>query len=205
MDSSIHNQLIAQIKKRKKGTILFPADFKGHLSAVAIRQTLSRLTKEGMLKRLAQGVYLYPQEDPALGTLYPSTDEIAQAIAKRDKVRILPAGLYALNKLGLSTQVPMKVVYLTDGKPKTIKAGKRTITFITSTPKKLSLKGKWSSLAIQALEVIGKNGITPEITSQIATVLRNENIKTIQEDAKLAPDWIARLLLSMSKQEEQAT
>ncbi len=205
MNSSIHNQLSNLIKKRKKGTILFPSDFKGQISATAIRQTLSRLTKEGVLQRLAQGVYLYPAKDPVLGILYPSTDEIAQAIAKRDKVRILPAGLYALNKLGLSTQVPMKVMYLTDGKPKTIKAGKRTITFITSTPKKLSLKGKWSSLAIQALEVIGKKGVTPEITGQIATVLQNEDIKTIQEDAKLAPDWIARLLLSISKQEEQAT
>lgn len=199
MEKSIHNTLLTQILKAKKGRLIFPSDFKGAAGTGAIRQTLSRLVKDGILKRLAHGIYLLPQEDPVLGVLYPSTDDIARAIAKRDKVRIMPAGLNALNKLGISTQVPMKVVYFTDGKPKTIKAGKRTITFKTTTPKKLSTKGKISSLAIQALEELGKDGVTPEIIIRLTKILQKEKKEIIKGDAKLAPEWIAQLLFSITE------
>lgn len=123
---------------------------------------LSRLVKDGVLKRLAHGIYFHPQKDPVLGTIYPSIDDIAQTIARINKVRIMPTGLNALNRLGLSSQVPIKLIYLTDSKPKTIKAGKRTIAFKTTAPKKLSTKGKVTSLVIQALEELGKNGVTNE-------------------------------------------
>ncbi len=199
MEKSIHNTLLTQILKTKKGRLIFPSDFKGDASADAIRQTLSRLVKDGVLKRLAHGVYLLPQVDPVLGALYPSTDDIAQAIAKRDKVRIMPAGVNALNKLGISTQVPMQVVYLTDGKPKIIRAGKRTITFKSTTPKKLSTRGKICSLAIQALEELGKAGVTPEIIIHLTKILQKENKEIIKGDAKLAPEWIAQLLYSITE------
>lgn len=199
MRKSIHNRLLTTILKTKKGKLIFPSDFKNIAGTTAVRQTLSRLTKSNVLKRLAHGIYLYPQEDPILGTLYPSTDVIAQAIARRDKVRIMPTGLNALNKLGLSTQVPMKAVYLTDGKPKTIKAGKRIITFKTTTPKKISTKGETSSLVIQALEELGKHAVTPKVIRHLTNLLQEENKKVIEEDAKLAPEWIAQILFSITE------
>jgi len=108
MEGSIHNLLLAKIIKGKKGQIIFPSDFKDLANTDIIGQTLSRLVKDGKIIRLAHGIYLYPKQDPTLGILYPSTDEIAQAVAQRDKVRIIPTGIDALNKLGISTQVPMK-------------------------------------------------------------------------------------------------
>jgi hypothetical protein len=198
LKKSIHNQVLTEILKGRKGKLIFPSDFKDMANTDAIRQTLSRLAREGILKRVAHGIYLYPKEDSILGILYPSTDEIAQAIAKRDKIRIMPTSLNALNKLGLSTQVPMKMGYLTDGKPKTIKAGKRTITFKTTTPKKLSAKGKISGLVIRALEELGKDAITADVINRITDALQKEDRKIIKEDAKLAPEWIAQLLFSIA-------
>lgn len=202
MTTSIYNQVQSKITKSRKGKIIFPSDFKGMASTDAIRQTLSRLTKNGILVRIAHGIYLFPKKDPVLGIVYPSTDDIAQAVAKRDKVRILPTGLSALNRLGLSTQIPMKAVYLTDGKIKTIKAGNRIITFKTAAPKKFSMKGLISRIVIQALEELGKENITPETLVRITEALRKENKKTIREDAQLAPEWIAQLLFSIADKME---
>jgi len=197
MENSIHGQVANKISNGKRGDIVFPVDFKEIAPSEAIRQALSRLAKEGMLVRLAHGIYLFPETDPVLGILYPSTDDIAQAIAQRDKVRIVPSGLNALNKLGLSTQVPMKVVYLTDGSPKTIKAGNRTIFFKTASPKKFALKGQISGMVIRALEELGKDAMSPEIRIRIGDILKKEDKKTIREDAMLASEWMAQLLFSI--------
>ena len=103
MVKSTHNQLIKKITRIKKGSLLFPSDFSEFGSSEAVRKALSRLTKTGLIERLSHGIYLYPEKDPELGTLYPSMEEIAESIAKRDKARIMPTDLYALHKLGLTT------------------------------------------------------------------------------------------------------
>jgi predicted transcriptional regulator of viral defense system len=112
---SVHQQIDNRIREFERGTIFFPEQFASLGSSESIRQSLSRICKEGTIIRLSKGVYLYPYIDKELGVLHPSVERIAKAIAKRDKSRIQPTGLYALNKLGLSTQVPMKVKFLTDG------------------------------------------------------------------------------------------
>lgn len=151
-----------------------------------------------MLVRLAHGIYLFPKHDPELGILYPSLEEIAEAVAKKEKVRILPTGLHALQKLGFSTQVPMKVVYLTDGMPRKINVGKRSIIFKKTTPKKLATKSKLATLVIQSMQEMGKNNLTPEILNRIEIILKQEDINIIRADAKLAPSWIGRLLFSIT-------
>jgi len=200
MTHSTHSKILEAIEGSRKGSLLFPSDFVEIGNADAIRATFSRLAKDGTLRRLAQGIYLYPKEDALLGTLQPSLEDIAEAIAKRDKVRIMPTGSSALNKLGLSTQVPMKMVYLTDGKPKKIKIGKSLLTFKPAAPKKLAMKGKISSLVIQALEELGHKVIKDEKTiSRITELLQKEDKKIIKQDAKLAPAWIARLIYSITE------
>lgn len=194
MSLSIHNQIINSIKARKRGQLIFPNDFLRIGPETAIHQSLSRLVKEGMLLRLAHGIYLYPKIDKELGVLYPSIEEIAEAIAKKEKIRILPTGSYALNKLGLSTQVPTKVVYLTDGKARKLAIGKNTITFKPAVPRKLAAKGKFSSLVIQALEELGRENVTKEVRERLHNVLQMEETSTLRSDAKGAPAWIARIL-----------
>ncbi|HNM31346.1 MAG TPA: DUF6088 family protein [Chitinophagales bacterium] len=178
-----------------KGSILFVADFLDSGSPDSIKKALYRLTNEkNLLIRLAHGVYLYPKTDKELGTLYPSTEEIAKAIARRDKARIIPTGVYALNRLGLSTQVPMKIVYLTDGATRSIKIGKRTISFKRTSPRNLMTIGKISTLAIQALKEIGQENVDDEILKQLKVVLKKETQENILHDAKLAPAWINKIL-----------
>jgi len=191
---SIHNQIYNKITKHKRGKLFFPSEFSEFGSAPAVNMAFSRLEKDGVLERLAQGIYLYPKKDPKFGTLYPSTEEIAQQIARRDHAKIIPTGAAALQKLGLSTQVPMNLVYLTDGAPRKIKIGKQRITFKPTTAKKLSTEGPISTLVIQALRELGKEHADGQVVEQVSQVLKNEQLKNLKNDAKLAPAWIAKIL-----------
>ena len=111
-----------------------PLNFISKGNSEAVRKALQRLVKYGELVRVATGIYVRPEIDPVIGPVTPNIETIAKAIARRDKARIIPTGVYALNRLGLSTQVPMNLVYLTDGAARKIKVGKRTITFKKATP-----------------------------------------------------------------------
>ncbi|MCK7538337.1 MAG: type IV toxin-antitoxin system AbiEi family antitoxin domain-containing protein [Marinilabiliales bacterium] len=121
-------------------------------NAKTIGKALERLVKSGELHRVANGIYVRPEKDKVLGIVFPGIEEVAEAIRKRDKARIVPTGSYALYKLGLTTQVPMNVVYYTDSTARKIKIGKQTITFKRASARNLSAIGEISRLAIQALE-----------------------------------------------------
>jgi hypothetical protein len=177
-----------------RGKVLFPSDFAELGSEDAIHQALSRLTKKGILLRLGKGVYLYPRVDPELGILVPSVEEIAAAIAKRDKVKIMPSGVYALHKLGLTTQVPTKAVYLTDGTPREIRVGKRTIAFKKTTPQKLKVKGVMNQLVIQALSELGEKAVNGEVLKKIYSALDKEDPTLIRKDSFLTAVWISKIM-----------
>ena len=191
----VENKIAEVLKSFPKGSVLFVDDFLDYGNPESVKKALLRLKEKDILVRLAHGIYLYPKIDKELGILFPSTEDIAKAIARRDKARILPTGIQALNKLGLSTQVPMKVVYLTDGAARNIKVGKRTIAFKRTSPKILLAKGKISSLVIQALKTIGQNKVDDEIKNKIQGILKKEKKENIMNDAKLAPAWINKILM----------
>ena len=197
MTQSTDSKVIEFLKYRARGKIYFLDDFASIGSPESIRKSLSVLVKRGTLVRLTQGIYLYPKIDAEFGILYPSVDDVCKAIAKRDKARIQPTGVFALHSLGLSTQIPVNVVYLTDGIPRKIKYGNRFIKFKKTAPKNLSMKGKVSGLAIAALKQLGKNGITQEVQQQLANVLKKELPQNIKHDVQLAPEWISKLIISL--------
>ena len=191
-----------ELKKAKRGRIVFAEDFIELGNIQSINRVLSRLKEKAKVIRLAFGIYLYPKTDKELGILYPSVEEIAEAIARRDKARIIPTGVQALNKLGLSTQVPLKAVYLTDGAARVVKIGNRTITFKKTSPKNLLAKGEISGLVIQALKSIGKDKLEEGMLAKVKSMLKKEKNEIIMHDAKLAPAWINKILMSTSKVNE---
>lgn len=160
----------------------------------AVQKSLERLEDKGVITRVAHGIYVRPKISKLIGPLTPSAEEVAEAIAKRDRIRTLPTGSYALNALGLSTQVPMNIVLLTDGSPREIKVGKRTIKFKKTTPKNLLAKGKISQLVIQALKEIGNGKVTEVEEQKILNLLRKENEKDLKHDIALAPVWIQKIM-----------
>ena len=203
MLQSIEYKVLEYIKNKPKAKIYFSSDFVSLGNSESIRKSLSNLVKKEVLIRLTQGIYLYPKIDKELGVLYPSIDDVCRAIAKRDKARIEPTGVFALHSLGLSTQIPVNVVYLTDGIPRKIKYGNRTIKFKKTAPKNLAMKGRVSSLVVLALKQLKQENVTPELELQLSKELKKESIENIQYDAKLAPEWISRLMLNFVKNSEK--
>jgi hypothetical protein len=194
---SIHQQILAKIVSFERGKIFFPEQFDYMGNNDSIRQALSRICKEGTIIRISKGIYLYPIIDKELGLLYPSVDTVAKAIAQRDKARIIPTGTYALNRLGLSTQIPMNVIYLTDGISRKIKIGNQLITFSQTAPKNFTFKGEMTPLVVSALKEIGKEAVTNKDKEQIQKMLRFENKETIVSDAYIAPRWVTDIILPL--------
>lgn len=194
MSDSVENQVLHKIRAEKRGTIFFVENFLFAGNAKAVNKALERLADKGEVTRIATGMYVRPKKSKLLGYVTPSVEEIAAAIAKRDKARIVPTGSFALNALGLSTQVPLKAVYLTDGAARVIKIGKRTIQFKKTTPKNLSAKGPVSKLVIQALKAIGKDKASPDEEKKILELLQKEQPEYLEHDILLAPEWIRKIM-----------
>ena len=194
MFESVEKQVDKAISNHKRGKIFFPSNFTKFGSSTAVRQALNRLEDKGILIRLAKGIYLYPKKHELLGVLQPTIEEIAIAISKRDKARIIPTGINALNKLGLSTQVPMNMVYLTDGTPRTIRVNNRTIKFKIASPKLLSAKNETNVLIIQALRELGKENMDSKVLDKIKKILKKVDLNDIKYDIKLAPVWISEII-----------
>lgn len=191
---SVEYKIERSIKAKPKGSLLFPDDFAGKGSADSIRKALQALKVKGLIKSVAHGIYVCPKVNSFIGEVLPTAEEVAQAIAKRDKIRLVPTGAYSLHALGLSTQIPLKLVFLTDGAARTIKVGKRTIKLKKATPKNLMAKGKISSLVIQALREIGKDKATPAELKKIIKLLKEEEPQLLKHDIKLAPEWIKLIM-----------
>ena len=194
MSKSVEIQVLHKIKRNPRGTLFFVDSFATIGNTKSVNKALERLVKSGELERVATGIYVRPVIDDYIGKVLPSNEEIAVAIAKRDRATIVPTGSYAMYKLGLTTQVPLNIVYYTDTSARKIKIGKQTITFKKASSKNLSFVGEISKLAIQALRTIGKDKATDEEIKQIKKILKNENPKHLQHDLLLAPVWIRKLI-----------
>ena len=194
MLESTESQVLEKVSRSARGTIFFADNFINIANAKTVAKSLERLVQSGKLYRVATGMYVRPVDDEIIGTILPSIEEIAAAIAKRDKSRTVPTGSYALYKLGLTTQVPLNVVYYTDASPRKIKIGQQTITFKKASARNLAAIGDISKLVIQALRTIGKDKVTSEDLRIIRERLKDEKPYHLQHDLKVAPEWIRQLL-----------
>lgn len=159
-----------------------------------VTRTLSRLEKEGVLIRLSQGIYLFPSRNK-FGILRPSIEEIAYAVAEKDKARIIPSGLTALNKLGLSTQVTMNAVYLTDATARELTIGNRKIIFKRSVPRSFAYKTDLFPLIVAAMKELGKDNVTDDQIAIIKQAIDKYGDKdNIRSDYNMAPLWIKQRL-----------
>lgn len=190
MAENIEKSISKRIKGSKRGSVFMPSHFSDLGSRDAIDKALSRLTQSGDIRRIARGVYDYPIIDPLLGELTPTIDAITKALTHRDKIRLQPSGAYALNLLGLSEQVPAKIVFLTEGESRKLKIGPMEIELRRTTPKNMASAGRLSGLVIQAFRALGKDHVTPKRIEQMKVNIPLKERKTLLKDIPLAPAWM---------------
>jgi len=197
-------QIVERIYSHGRGWVFTPNHFKDLGSRDAIASALKRYKQSGLIRQLARGLYDYPKTDPELGSLQPSTDDIAKALAGRDAARLQPTGAYAANLLGLSTQVPMKVTYLTDSLSRTVQIGKRQIILKRTTPRNMATAGKISGLVIQALRHLGQKRVDKQIITQLDRLLDDQAKSKLMKDIRYAPAWIADIFRDLAGKEKSA-
>lgn len=163
----------------------------------SIRKALSHLQKQKIIRRLAQGVYDYPKIHDLLGVIPPDLSEVAKAIAEKNGVQIQPAGAHAANLVGLSSQVPGQVIFLTEGPSRRVKIGNQEIIFKKTTKKNMSTAGTREGLLIQALKNLGKDHIDQVVRAQAVKFLKGSDKKEIRENMKFAPAWIRALVFEI--------
>lgn len=198
--NSTDSQIARQVQLGAPGTVFTPDAFALLGSRAAIDKTLQRLVARGELRRLSRGLYDKPRHDELLGTLWPTVDAVVQAFAGKDMLRTQAAGIYAANMLGLSEQVPAKIVLLTDGISRTIKAGPMEIIFKRTTPRQMAAAGRLSGLLIQAFKSLGAPHITPARIERLRQNIPAEERARVFQDIALAPAWMRPFLNQVARE-----
>lgn len=200
---SIDSKILSRIYGRGKGCVITPGDFLDLGSRQAVDLALHRLAKKGTLRRLTRGLYDYPRIDPELGFLSPTIDAIVKALKGRDKILLQPSGGYAANLLGLSDQVPMKIVFLTDGPARRVQIGKLLIMLKHTMPRAMATAGRVSGVVIQALRHIGQKHADDAVVANLQKRLSASDKKVLLRDLRYAPAWIAAILRRVAGPEER--
>lgn len=195
---SIEDRILKRIRGKGRGSVHLSKDFLDFGSRAAVDKALSRLVRKGQVRRLSRGVYDYPRIHPRLGELTPSPDVIAQALARKTGVELQISGARAANALGLSTQVPARAVYLTNGNSKRLRVGKQTIELRRTTPKNVESSGEISGMVIQALRHLGRDGVDSAVIKKIRDTLSDDDKKALKRDAKIAPEWAQQVIAEIT-------
>lgn len=200
---SIEDKILEYLGKCGRGTVFFADRFSRLGSAERLRKAMEVLIKRGSIVRVARGVFCYPKKTPAflkeMGIVseyqMPSSDDIANAIAKRDRIKIAPTALHAQNLLGLSQQMVMNYVYLTDGRAKKVKLENGgLIEFKHTVAKNLAFTNRLAMLITFALKDYGQDGVTDKHIMRIKELLSHEKQEDIERDYPLIPEWIREIL-----------
>ena len=190
----IEPKLRSIIHGHDRGWVFTPRDVAALGDPRSVGVALTRLSRRGTIRQLARGLYDYPIDHPTLGRIPPSTDAIAKALAARDETRLHPAGAYAANILGLSEQVPTRIVFLTDGPSRRVKVGQREIILKRTTPRNMATAGRMSGSIIQALRYLGQRNVDEKTLRILNRKLTDKDRSQLLKDLRYAPSWIAGIL-----------
>lgn len=195
---SIDSLVLGRIAKMKPGNVFGPADLADLGPRTAVASALSRHRRAGRLTQPARGLYQVPKTHPLLGDLHPTPDRIAAALAKKHRLKLQPSGAYAANLLGLSDQIPQRIVYLTDGTPRQIQVGQQRIVLRRTTPRNMATAGRISGLVIQALRYLGQRNVDQVTIARLSRRLNRADRDQLLKDAPLAPAWIGQVMRTIA-------
>lgn len=186
----IEQKVLSIVNGHRKGWVFTPKDFAHVGDARSVGMALTRLNRKGIIRQLARGLYDYPGRSAKFGTLPAAEESIAKALQGRHASRLQLSGAHAAQALGLSDQVPVRTIYLTDGRSRRIKIGRREIVLKRTTPRNMATAGRVSGTAIQALRWLGQRHVDESVVRKLRRNLKPEDRAALLKDAHLAPAWI---------------
>lgn len=188
-------KVLTRMRRLGAGNVHTGKDFLDLGGRAAVDQSLSRLVKRGTIKRLGRGLYHLPRVNPTLGIdLAPDVDEVAHALARKTGSRVIPSGAVAANRLGLSTQVPAKPVYLTDGRSRNVRVGHVVVSIKHAPPKDLPLGNPTSAMVFQALRYLGRGAIGEDTIARLRRRLSDWERRKLLKDVRYVTGWVAEVV-----------
>lgn len=186
---SIATKILRAIKRKGPGYVFTPDELLSLGSRAAVDQALSRLARSGEIRRLGRGIYDYPKISPRLGPLSPAPETIAEALARQEGVHLQTSGARAANALGLTTQVPGRLTFLTDGTPRSRRVGSQVIELKRAAPRKLRGAGTMAGTVLQALRYLGAERVDERVIQHLARRLSRDDKRELWALANVAPGW----------------
>ena len=197
--TSTHQTILRRVAKQGRGWAFTPHDFADLGDPRGIGMALTRLVRDGKIRRVARGLYDCPHPHPVLGQTGATADAVVDAVARGRHLRLLPSPQVAANQLGLTTQVPAQMIYQTDGAPSKVLLGKRQIVFRRNTGRNLALAGRASGLVAQALRDVGNGKVTSDTIQHLRQRLDAPAKKQLATDLALVPAWMRPIFLQITR------
>jgi len=186
---AIAERILGRLRARRRPVPT--RDFLDLGNRAAVDQSLSRLARAGEIRRIQRGLYDLPRISTLLNQpVTPSPDELVRAWAKNNGLKVVPSGARAANALGLSTQVPAKSVYYTNGRTQTLKLGPYTVKLLNRGPKTMDVSGRMAPLVLQALRHIGRHGAGSEVVRHLQEILSQREKAELMRNLCHAPAWM---------------
>jgi hypothetical protein len=197
----VADKIVARIRRRN-GTPVAIADLQDLAARPAINQALTRLTRQGRIQRVGRGLYAWPRFSALLNdTVSPDVDALAHAWARRNGLRIVPFGAHAANLLGLSTQVPAKYAYYTNGRTQQVRLGRAVVKFLNRGPKTMEVNGPLAAHIVQALRHLGKGRVAPRDVARLRRLIRDRDRDDLRRALKSATGWMRPILQDIIKED----
>jgi hypothetical protein len=181
------------------GEPFVPAQFLGLASRASIDQTLTRLTKSGDALRVSRGVYVCPKQNQYVGVVMPEPAAIARAVARAQGAEIQVHGADAARRLELTTQVPMQLVYYTNGCSRRLQFGRMQIRLQHANQRRLTLAGRPAGVALCALRYLGRKNVSAKVIAHIRHKLPPAEFEALQAATAFMPAWLAEMLVRESR------
>ena len=197
------NKLIARIYGYGRGGAFTPKDFHDLASHANIRAALSRLAKDGTIRRVLRGVYDYPDFSKLMNApASPDPEAVAQAYARAHGWTILPEGNTALNLLGLSTQVPAHWHYFSDGPSRKVEWLGGTLAFTHRGNKEVTGLSPKTGLLVQALKALGESHVDAAALDKLRQKLTDKERRRAIREAGYATAWVYAAIKQLAAEAE---
>lgn len=191
MKEAVEMKAMRAIRRRGRGSVFSQRDLVHLGGRAAIDKALQRLERAGRIRRLCRGLYACPRHSSLLGQeLSPDIEQVARALARKFGWRIQPSGPVAQNIIGLSTQVPARSVYFSDGPTRSYQIGTATLVFKHIALKEAGFKHRESAVIVHALKALGKHRITPEVIAKVRDWLDPRLRRKVLVDTEAATGWV---------------
>ena len=202
--SAVADKIMKRVRAKGRGWVFTPKHFVDFGTRGSVDMALSRLAQAGAIRRIGRGLYDYPQLHDKLGALTPDAEMIAQAVSAQSGDRLAPSAAAVANRLGLSTQVPARLSYVTSGRTRVRLAAGRSVTLKHSCAPVLSDASDAANGIVQILAGLGRNKVDADAISQLAARLDGKDLQALLKGRAAMPGWMGDAVLRLDAHHRRA-